>query len=76
MPDQFRVAATHPISLASGQMAGPGQVVTLKADDQKDEHNQQLMDEKQLVKLVDSDNKKVAEARAKAAPKKKEEDDS
>lgn len=47
MPSTFRVHCSHPVDLACGQMVGPGEVT--KNVNPKDQHDQRLIEEGQLV---------------------------
>lgn len=51
--EDFKVGGTHPVDLASGRLVEPGEVVTLSAADQKEQHNALLIKEGLLFKAVE-----------------------
>lgn len=49
---EYKLSLTSvPVELASGQPVGPGEIVTLSAEDLKDPHNQALVDQELLLPI-------------------------
>jgi hypothetical protein len=48
---KFRFVGYHAEEIVSGQFSGPGEEVSLSAEDQKDPNVQRLIEEGQLIEL-------------------------
>jgi hypothetical protein len=49
---EYRCTSRHSEDLADGRVVAPGEVATLSADQQKDAHNQRLIEEGGLVEIA------------------------
>lgn len=56
MPDDFKHIGSHAEDLSDGRTVGPGQTVTLKADEQRDPHNKRLIEEGIFLRIEKPDN--------------------